>query len=133
MTTNLSQLKELLGKATPGKWVTGKFLDKCRPQLEISSYEHMFWLAGVGSPNESPEVAQANANLIVAAVNALPDLLREREALREALTALLGRLESGDLVRNTKWDGEADWAIKQIPLLRDLAKAHEVLAGGGGE
>ena len=69
----------------------------------------------------------------VAAVNALPVLLRERESLREALTALLGWLESGDLVRNTKWEGEADWAIKQIPLLRDLAKAHEVLAGGGGE
>ena len=64
----------------------------------------------------------ADAHLIVAA----PELL-------EACKSILAHLESGALVRNTSKDHESDWAIKQIPLLRDLAALGEAISKAEGK
>lgn len=63
-----------------------------------------------------PGEIKANARLMVAA----PEIYN-------ALKALMGFLDSGDLVRNTSGDSKPGWAVASLPLLRALSAAHNVL------
>lgn len=64
--------KLIKGQLRVDKWSGGG-----QPQLEISSDEHIFWIAGVGAPCEDPEVAEAYARLFIAS----PKLLKACQAL----------------------------------------------------
>jgi len=57
------------------------------------------------------------------------DLKATSAKLCEALRALMQLVENGVLVRDTSRDGEAGWAIHQLPLLCALRMAQEALAG----
>jgi hypothetical protein len=46
----------------------------------------------------------------------------------EVLRGLMQLIEDGVLVRNTACDGDAGWAMRQLPLFRTLANARAVLA-----
>lgn len=54
--------------------------------------------------------------------------LAEVERLREALTAIMVLIESGQLQRNTSDDHNPDFGIRQIPFVMALAKAQAALA-----
>lgn len=74
--TDINKLRRLMERATPGPWE--------------AVFEPEF--AGVFSADDGPHVCNArhaNAELIVAAVNALPDLLAELETLRRENAELL--------------------------------------------
>lgn len=45
----------------------------------------------------------------------------------EAFRDLMALVDEGWLVRNTAGDSQPDWALKQIPYLRRLAKIKAVL------
>ena len=81
--TQIDNLKKLLAEATPAKPWTLEHDTDGSEVVDAKNYSVARWdyalLAG----------GEANAALIVAAVNALPDLLAERERLREALQRLL--------------------------------------------
>jgi len=42
--------------------------------------------------------------------------------LRESAEGIWEMLENGTLVRNTRMDAGPDWAMKQIPIVRALAR-----------
>ena len=55
-------------------------------------------------------------------------LAEERRPWEESLREIMDLVESGSLVRDISGDLEPGWAIKQIPLVTALAKAHDLLA-----
>ncbi len=65
-----------------------------------------------------------DARLIAAA----PDLLRQRDALREALAGIFQMIESGELVRDVSKDGDPSWAMTVVPLVTKLNQARAALA-----
>ena len=81
--TDLSKLKELLGKATPGKWACGAGRGKAALVTD-GNMQHLI----------SHPVKEADAALIVAAVNALPELIAEVEGLRAKLNSAIDDLRS---------------------------------------
>jgi hypothetical protein len=99
--TNTETLRELHAAATPGPWTVGE-----RP--------NQFWHIGAGmqaiatvlhegkkGSTAAAKLFKANADYIVAACNAVPALLDENKALREALVATRHVLEAA----NTQPDG----------------------------
>lgn len=60
-------------------------------------------------------------------------LQKANERMRAELEGIMGLIESGQLVRDISHDGEPDWAIKQLGLVRTLANAKAALAEAGGE
>jgi hypothetical protein len=84
MTVNTQELRELLEKATPGKWVAdGKAVS--------SDHGHRTSICGtygIAWPCGSYSNAEADAALIAAARNALPALLAEIDALRVRVAQL---------------------------------------------
>lgn len=88
MTTppNLSRLRELLEKATPGTWMAAPFSSVVGRGI-VSTHEGRM----IGQIVEH-EDAPGNAALIVAAVNALPDLLTQLESLQARIAELEGAL-----------------------------------------
>ena len=77
--TDLTKLKELLGKATPGPWA---YMDDgfCG---YIESAPSGNWTSFGGEPSEGRlEGDDPNVQFVVAAVNALPELIAEVERLR---------------------------------------------------
>lgn len=56
----------------------------------------------------------------------------ERGKLLKALEALYGHIETGDLVRDTSGDSEPGWAMKQVPLVTNLAVAKAAIAAARG-
>lgn len=78
---DVARLSELMAKATPGPWTTGEG----DPQSILSEHN---WTCIAQANTVFVDTADANAALIVAAVNALPAMLQqlaEREAEVEAL------------------------------------------------
>jgi len=82
MTSNdIVRLRELLRAATPTPWINGERVDECAAVNE--SHADIYHVSEgenctVGCATFSP----ADAELVVAAVNALPELLDELEKLR---------------------------------------------------
>lgn len=82
---DLDALKELLAKATPGPWKISLTDDTSiinADRREVCTADGDY-----NSPDDWP-LMEANAALIVAAVNSLPALLSERDALRAGLEHL---------------------------------------------
>lgn len=134
MTTD-TELRELLAKATPGPWRHYGMAGVAAPDVEIV-YE---------GPVECEECDQrialtgcltyADAELIAAAVNALPGLLDERDHLRQGGKELGKSLlfwmelarkvtDSDDVIEE---DGDGDWAVvaERLAALGDRAEAAE--------
>ena len=89
MTIDLDVLEGLLTSATKGPWVSqGRY---------IGTPNHMSYVGEVRDQNGNwtdTAKSRSDAALIVAAVNALPELIaaaRERDAMREALAEAVGR------------------------------------------
>ena len=82
---DLSKLRELLEKATPGPWETRHNLDWGSSMI-LGKHESRPVVADV--LRAMGGVAHCDANLIVAAVNALPHLIAELTTAREALTQI---------------------------------------------
>jgi hypothetical protein len=141
ITALVSHLRGLMEKATPGPWVNGSWLGQCHMKHEHGRgdcrYEYTlaadgdYWLRNISAgsdtdpimiaePNENgPALSLANAALIVAAVNALPQLLAAYEAVRdeqkrrgdnhwETLRSIREIAQtSGDVDRIIQWVNEA--------------------------
>ena len=81
----MNELEKLLAEATPGPWRVSPQRSTATEGGQPSPYNGFLKMTSDswdGSDNGSSE---ANAALICAAVNALPELLAERDRLREAL------------------------------------------------
>jgi hypothetical protein len=114
MTPSIEELERLVKEATPGPWFAGYWSGSChKPEhsgtrhpgpggdngcvydYELSAYGNFrcYVSAGtkeapnslIGSDDYGPVLTEANAALIVAAVNSLPSLIQENKRLREAL------------------------------------------------
>lgn len=92
--TDTDKLRELLAKATPGPWqaddgdggMWGVFADSADGDCDAISY--MLEPTAPGYRSLRPEHDEANAALIVAAVNALPALLSTLAADKERMAGL---------------------------------------------
>ena len=60
----------------------------------------------------------------------LDRLRAEVDRLRAALRGLMMMIENGYLVRDTSKDGEPDYVVRMIPLVKVLAEAEAALAKG---
>ena len=86
MTMTTKELLALVEKATPGPWkVTGSWLNVQAPPNECSPFPVTVCLMPAGS---TPGENEANFNLIVAAVNALPALCAEVDDLMKSAAML---------------------------------------------
>lgn len=102
MKPDLRALQELLERATPGPWIRSKH------GFQLITADEMHSVSETNVPrglNKSPSEEQhakhlANLDLIVAAVNALPELLKEREMLREVLYRCVKELDYVQSVEN---------------------------------
>jgi len=98
--TDTQKLRELLAKATPGPWENsnghiGLYIEERPEWSAIANVEH--------HPDQGASADEGNSNaaLIVAAVNALPDLLDEVERLRkpaQELEATVKKLQCSETV-----------------------------------
>jgi hypothetical protein len=79
---NIEELKQTLEAATPGPWTTAADPSHYDSQSEIYRVEDGEFVASTGGKWGTLE---ANARLIVAAVNNLPRLLKVVEAAEKAL------------------------------------------------
>jgi hypothetical protein len=116
-------IDKLAGKVshTPGPWQVYADTPSIEPNWHIvTNASRMRVLANVHI-EPGNEVDAANARLIAAA----PELL-------EACQAIFACIESGMLVRSTANDFDSDWAIRQLPLVRSLAKLNEAIAKAEG-
>jgi hypothetical protein len=95
---------------TPGPWTIEEYGDDETPALVIhkDTESRVCFMATPGSHGD-PAKIEADAHLIAAA----PELLT-------ACVAMLGYIESGFLIRNTKNDHQTDWALKALPFVKDL-------------
>lgn len=136
--TTLAKLEEALERATPGPWSVGKPHAshlKGNPVTPIHAAQDGCascgsgggqWLIAWMFKNATANTA-ANAALIVAAVNALPDLLAyiraEPERLREAVEAERELASFGAVAFETMWDAFADgvWEIEVNDLITENA------------
>ena len=107
MTADIPKLRELLAKATPGPWNSttdhkGYMIDDGKG----------YCVAGAGTLNQHG----ADMDAIVAAVNALPALLSELEALREAIIRpdLSAAMCKMDEVGFGKWESACEIARYSI-------------------
>jgi hypothetical protein len=111
---NADELKRLMGEATPGPWKMPD--DDGKPEYdmlydpdEFAAGGHMqcavwaegaqmpvLWAWGECFPCGREQNAGANAALIVAAVNALPELLAENGRMRSALQAIVDNAAISD-------------------------------------
>lgn len=90
-----------VSKATPGPWVTGSDLENCGGGFNIQAdtkgesvrIAHTSRVVYGGEELVSEPEAQANAVLIVAAVNAHDDLVAALKQTHEALDTLLAELD----------------------------------------
>lgn len=99
MSVDLPALRELLAKATPGPWKPSVWIETDGNEWRATGPGHEEHAHDYGSEPGSPDEqsAQADATLIVALVNAAPDLLDEVERLRardEDQTALVNSLHA---------------------------------------
>ena len=82
--TKLAEIKAALEAATPGPWITAADPSHYDSQSEIYRVEDGEFVASTGGKWDTLE---ANARLIVEAVNNLPKLLKVAEAAEEAVIA----------------------------------------------
>ena len=87
MTIDLDELERLEREATPGPWVAWR--SEIFPGSDAKAYDEDSIVCCEGQEGVA---RHANAALIVAARNALPELIRELKELREEV---LERLERG--------------------------------------
>lgn len=92
-TAREAELRELLAKATPGPWAVERqeldadFSDEDQEQA-FPECVGPLWLAPGASHDEPPQI-EADVALVIAAVNALPDLLAALDAARTERDAAL--------------------------------------------
>ncbi len=101
--TDIERLEELEKKATPGEW-------SCR---QSGMFEDSYSIEGiVRSHNHTPYVRKDDAELIAAARNALPALIRDWKRLRETVEfyAYSNKVESSDPYCGV-WEG---WTYKDL-------------------
>lgn len=101
-------------KHTPGPW----FQKVARTMTHLHSENGTM----IGSLELGCTEKEANARLIAAA----PELLA-------SCTAMMGYMEDGFLVRNTKDDVKSDWAIKALAFVQDLNVMHTAIAKASGK
>lgn len=106
MSETFAELRTKLGAATQGEWQncalkTGDCGDPYCTGIYIDGvgWQHPPGLKG----NERDRQARANAELIVAAVNALPELLKIAEAAEETSAELKKRADSCDELAKKAW------------------------------
>lgn len=83
MTVDVAELRRLLAKGTRGPWLQGTHVDEPRALVSIEALDVS--LLGTDADGMAVVEDEADAALICAAINALPDLLDEVERLRDAL------------------------------------------------
>lgn len=107
--TQTERLKELLAKATPGPWVVA----------EKPKYDHILSADGryIFEPGR-PVVQRQDAQVIVAAVNALPELLVDLEAARRELAEVRERMSEREHDMHMRIRAGYDQTVA------DLWKAH---------
>jgi len=96
MTLNIPELRKLLAEATPRPWEVATYTDSdysieiCHGlSIAPNGIKTAEWICEVGDGTGCiSEVVEANVNLILATINALPDLLDEIERLRMALVSI---------------------------------------------
>lgn len=54
-------------------------------------------------------------------------VLAVAQDLLEGCKAMMGYMESGFLVRDTKDDDKSDWALKSLSFVRDVQKMHAAI------
>jgi hypothetical protein len=124
MTPDLSKLRELLEKGTPGPWRTlDQYIDADTGPLPIATgwYDHMTMEGG-----QHHQAALANAALIVAAVNALPHLIAELTTAREALADVvnpLGKVQRDAEAQGAQLSGMAYSIANSLSFVQDIARA----------
>jgi len=111
--TDTQKLRELLAKATPGPWALND-----DDTISLASGEKTAWR----------QAHRANCALIVAAVNALPELLNEVERLRAEMDRMreaLEKISERHVPDQPAADGsdEADYVRKHHTNLRRIARA----------
>ena len=90
MTLNIPELRKLLAEATPRPWEVATYTDSdysieiCHGlSIAPNGIKTAEWICEVGDGTGCiSEVVEANVNLILATINALPDLLDEIERLQ---------------------------------------------------
>ena len=90
------ELERLMREAqTDEPWTVVWYGDEHLPAIAIhrSAEDRVCFMPTIQHPADGVQ-AEANAALIVAAVNALPDLLAERDRLREALAFIVKQVEN---------------------------------------
>jgi hypothetical protein len=85
-TETITELRRLLSEATPGPW-TAEGYDYCPEDDDVQPWgiNEAFVVDNCG---DYPSLSKENAQLIVAAINALPALLNERDSLQRELALL---------------------------------------------
>lgn len=86
----MTDLRELLAAATPGPWRVRVNPGDNAEDCDLNICGDIFQLAHINGPQYAHQ--HANARLIVEAVNALPALLADQDAMRERIAALEGAL-----------------------------------------
>jgi hypothetical protein len=99
VTDTLEELEKLLKAGTPGPWGTAGRTMVC--SLDDAPYPEL--LADASQCVN----ADANAALIVAAINALPELVAENKAMKQLLADAHGLLCAGQRLQTEL----SDWAI----------------------
>ena len=117
---DLTELRRLLGEATPGPW-SAEHMDRSYEEavrtIEAGDSVVVQQL-GCGCCDYGLAVKYADSDVIVAGVNALPDLLDAAEAL-ERVKALM------HLVTSEEDEPDAGWNAGRENLLSDLIDAIE--------
>src|SRR5690348_2080365 len=90
------------------------------------------WTAAAG---EGPAGVYCDSELLVAEVYSGGDaeimdnarLIAAAPDLYAALTDMFAMMDEGLLVRDTRNDGASGWAVRQLPLLNRLQRAHAAI------
>lgn len=118
MADAIETLRGLVEKATKGRWYTRKS-DQIWAERPDGSHTH---IANTVEFDEDEGVLRDNESVIVAAVNALPALLDEIEALRKKNAALLAVAEAArEAVHCWNEYGQKDCACPGCVLRTALA------------
>lgn len=129
----LNELEKLCAKATPGPWETAWHAQR-RQICEFSDpqYTYKFRIYGntpkAGTEGDVELNHDANADLIVLAINALPDLIRTIRELRNQQVVECRALELEVEALRTLVDtmADEDTCDHCIARLRSACKSHDV-------
>ena len=115
------------------KWIPGPY---------ETNYTGNIWgdVDNLANDGDSPLIAQvfkgdfepAKSATLTETQRATADLIAAAPEMYDALAAIMDLIDDEVLVRNISNDGDADWAIKQLPLVRALKMAQAALAKAQG-